>query len=180
MNTQPQLAQASAAPAESFFRDIGGIVIKLPGLPRPTFDDEHHGLEDASPVDPVELLIGTVIQEGEQYRIDSAEYARRIVSIGGIFGGLQQAIFLVENQDSRPEFVKIFKKVYEDEPVVYSRPYMDFLGFIRRTKDGNRFCPRIGITYAERLFLGWTWLDRGCRISGYIAVARPLVHVIAR
>ncbi|MDO8664503.1 MAG: hypothetical protein Q7K44_03100 [Candidatus Liptonbacteria bacterium] len=182
MNTQSQPAQVSATLPESFFRDIGGIVIELPALPKPTFDDsssnEHAGLEDTSPVDPVELLIGTIIREGEQNRIDSAEYTRRIVSIGGIFGGLQQAIFLVENQDSHPEFVKLFSKVYEDEPVVYSRPYVDFLGFIRHTKDGNRFCPRIGITYTERLFWGWTWLDRGCRISGYIAVARPPVPVV--
>lgn len=171
-----------AVTAESFFRDIGGIVIELPALPKPTFDEsssnENAGLEDTSPVDPVELIIGTVIQESEQYHIDSAEYARRIVSIGGIFGGLQQAIFLVENQDSHPEFVKLFKKVYKDEPTVYSRPYVDFLGFIRRSNDGNRFCPRIGITYSERLFLGLTWLDRGCRIGGYVAVARPQVPII--
>ena len=140
MNTQPQLAQASAAPAESFFRDIGGIVIELPALQRPTLEELRaktpwiYAIEqDISPVEMSFLRLGTVLREDEQYPIKGDEYKRRITSTSKTFFGYQHALWLVERQDEFPECVEIFKKVYEDEPVVYSRPYMDFLGFIRRT-----------------------------------------------
>ncbi|MDP3948462.1 MAG: hypothetical protein Q8Q17_00760 [bacterium] len=158
----------------------------MPALQKPTLEKlqakfawiysvEH----DKSPIEKSFLGLGTVLREDEQYPIKGDEYRRRITSTSEAFFGYQHALWLVERQDELPEYVKIFKKVYEDEPVVYSRPYVDFLGFVVRDENDNRAVPHIGVAYSERLFLGWTWLDRGFRISGRIAVVGPSIPIAA-
>jgi len=186
MNTQPQLAQASAAPAESFFRNTSGLVIKIQALPRPLlgslqakFDWIWSVESDTSPTDASFLALWTVLREDEQNPIKGDEYKRRVAATNTTFFGYQHAELLVSDQDKLPEFTAIFREVFEDN-VLYAHPYVDFLGLVVLDKDARRFCPRISVDDKERLCLGWTWLDRGFRPSGRIAVAGQSISLAVR
>ncbi len=184
MNTQLQPAQAPAAHAENFFRNAGGIAIKMPALQRPVHEELPakfpwiYGFEyDTSPTDTSFLALWTVLREDELNPIQGDEYKRRVAATRATFFGYQHADLLVEGQDEFPEFVKIFEEECEDN-VLYAHPYVDFLGLIVLDKDRRRFCPRISVDDKKRLFRGWTWLDRGFRPSGRIAVAGSLIPFV--
>lgn len=179
MNAQ-RLAQVPAASTENFFRYVGDLALKTPPLVMPTPEEIQEKFpwirsteSDKSPTEPSILRLGTVLREDEEYPIKGDEYRRRVTAIPYTFLGYQHADLLVRDQDKFPEFGEIFKEEYDDS-VVYAHPYVDFLGLIVLDKDSRRFCPRISVNDKKRLCLGWTWLDRGLRPSGRIAVARLL------
>ncbi len=185
MNVQTQFVQTPVTPAESFFRYASELALRVPALQKPTLEEirakapwvreiEHDISQDSAGF----LRIGTILGEDEQNTIKGEEYKRRLSVIPYEFFGYQHADFLVRNQDEFPEFVKIFKEVYENEPVVYSRPCLDFLGVVVRDENGSQDVPHIAVSHDERLILGWTWLARGFRINGRIAIASQTAPIV--
>lgn len=187
MNTQSQLAQAPTTPAGSFFRYVSAFALKMPALQKPELKEPqvkaqwiHSIAVDSSPTGTNFLRLGTVSREDEKYPISGAEYKRRVESNPMIFLGYQHANLLVENQDEFPEFAAIFndEKIQEDQDS-NTHFYVDFLGFVVLDKDGRHFCPHVSLSHKSRLFLGWSWLERGLHLNGRIAVVDPPIPIVA-
>src|SRR3989344_7211447 len=127
MNMRSKFVQVPDVQAGSFFRETGELVIQIPALVRPTFEELRARFDwirsaepDISPVETSFLRLGTVLREDEKYPINGNEYRRRIASSPETFFGYQQADLLMENQDEFSEFAEIFKETYDDDSIVYA------------------------------------------------------------
>ena len=146
-----------------FFRETGEVVIQIPPLARPTFEElqSKFGIReiecDISPTELVTLKLGTVLRP-DDVQINGTEYERRRSSLVGQFG-YQQLNWLVEHQDEHPAFKALLGKIYIDGTgiiVVGARgrrdfPYLDQVG--------GRWC------------LHWRWAGRGLGRCGRVAVS---------
>jgi hypothetical protein len=158
--------------ANDFFRETNDLTIEIPALPRPTLDElrargRFHRIEslyDISPTDKVTLVLGTVFNVDEKSTINSKEFRFRIAAMSNINLGLQQATWLVENQDKFPELMALVEKVY----------IVDFLGLrVGTDSSDQRIFPllRHADEY-KRWELHWRWLDEPYSWGRRIAVAK--------
>jgi hypothetical protein len=87
------------------FRETGELRIEIPALPRPTLEElqEEHpkmGIKsirrDTSPIGPVSLGLGTVLNP-EEFKIKGVEYVLRLAPIRNILFGYQHSVWLLGN-----------------------------------------------------------------------------------
>jgi len=106
---------------ESFLRNTGELVIRIPALKRPTLAELQakwswiRKIErDTSPEGPVTLNLATVLRDVAEGSINGPEYERRISSSMSRLLGYQQLAWLIEHQDEYPAFMALLGKVYTD------------------------------------------------------------------
>lgn len=140
--------------------------IKIPKLPRPTLAalqkewDWIKSIEkDISQTKATDLIIGSVLKQGETY-ISGEEYEKRWSGAENLLG-LQQAQWLLENQDKFPEF-KAMTEIY-----------INFPGIIVVNAYGSQIVPCLDQN-GSRWYLHWHWLGDGFDGHGRIASSGKL------
>ena len=154
---------------ENFFRetgDMGQRIIRIPALARPTLEGLQSKFDwikrievDTSPVEPVVLVLGTVLRVGEN-AINGVEYQRRRAPKIDVCLGYQQAIWLVEHQNEFPKLMALLGKIY-----------IDFPGLVVVRGDDGRYFPYLN-GGGGRWRLDWDRVDNDLNSNGRIAASR--------
>jgi hypothetical protein len=149
------------------FRETEEVAIQIPALPRPTLAELKanwswiRSIErDTSPTEPVSLVLGTVLCEGETDSINGTEYERRLAPKQDVLLGFQHRQWLLEHQAEFPEFMALLGKVY-----------IDFSGLVVVHGNGDRHVPYVSQD-DRRWGGGWSWLVYGFAPDGRVAASR--------
>ena len=151
--------------AEDFFRYPEDLVIQIPALPRPTFDELRRKFSwikkierDTSPTGPVTLRFATILRADETSPVSVKEYERRIAPALPRLLGYQHCKWLTTHQDEYPALKTLLGKVY-----------INFSGIVVVDSDGGRLFP-YGNSH-KRWTLLFSSFDVDFCLSGRVAVS---------